>query len=91
MDERKLIYAVQGQSYGPMFDEKLTVAAWKTKPSWVVISADDRMLSPAMEQANAKKLNATAATLKTCHLAMLQEPQKVADVIDEAAQNALSR
>jgi pimeloyl-ACP methyl ester carboxylesterase len=32
MGERKLALAVQGQSYGPMFDEKLTVAAWKTKP-----------------------------------------------------------
>ncbi|MGD0303086.1 MAG: alpha/beta hydrolase family protein [Bryobacteraceae bacterium] len=28
--ERKLALAVQGQSYAPMFDEKLTVAAWKT-------------------------------------------------------------
>jgi pimeloyl-ACP methyl ester carboxylesterase len=89
--ERKLIYAVQGQSYGPMFAEKLTVAAWKTKPSWVVISADDRMLPPAMEQANATKLNATATTLQTCHLAMLQEPEKVAAVIDDAAQNALQK
>jgi pimeloyl-ACP methyl ester carboxylesterase len=36
MAERELAFAVQGQSYGPMFDEKLTVAAWKTKPSWFV-------------------------------------------------------
>src|SRR5271170_3375116 len=41
MAERKLALAVQGQSYGPMFDEKLTVAAWKRKPSWAVISAND--------------------------------------------------
>src|SRR5258708_14331240 len=39
---RKLALAVQGQGYGPVFDEKLTVAAWKTKPSWAVISAKDR-------------------------------------------------
>jgi pimeloyl-ACP methyl ester carboxylesterase len=91
IDERKLIYAVQGQSYGPMFAEKLTVAAWKTKPSWVVISANDRMLPPAMEQANVKKLNATPTTLQTCHLAMLQEPEKVAAVIDAAAKNALQK
>jgi hypothetical protein len=32
MKERELALAVQGQSYGPMFDEKLTVAAWKTSP-----------------------------------------------------------
>ena len=89
--ERKLVYAVQGQSYGPMFDEKLTVAAWKTKPTWVVISADDRMLPPAMETANAKTMGAAATTLQTCHLAMLQEPAKVVEVIDSAAKNALKK
>ena len=46
MAERELALAVQGQSYGPMFDEKLTVAAWKTEPSWFVVSANDRMLHP---------------------------------------------
>jgi pimeloyl-ACP methyl ester carboxylesterase len=91
MEERKLILAVQGQSYGPMFDEKLTVAAWKTKPSWVVVSADDRMLPPAMEQDNAKRLGATETTLQTCHLAMLQEPEKVVAVIDDAARKSLAK
>jgi pimeloyl-ACP methyl ester carboxylesterase len=91
MAERKLVYAVQGQSYGPMFDEKLTVAAWKTKPSWVVISADDRMLPPAMEAANAKTMGAITTTLQTCHLAMLQQPAKVVEVIDDAARKALQK
>lgn len=89
--ERKLVLSVQGQSYGPMFGEKLTVAAWKTKPSWVVISADDRMLPPAMEESAAKKLGATAVTLQTCHLAMLQDPEKVAEVIDDAAKKSSIR
>src|SRR5215469_14703144 len=34
MSERRLVLAVQGQIYGPMFDEKLTHAAWKSRPSW---------------------------------------------------------
>jgi pimeloyl-ACP methyl ester carboxylesterase len=89
--ERKLILAVQGESYGPMFAEKLTTAAWKTKPSWVVISADDRMLPPAMERAEEKKLNATATVLPTCHLAMLKAPVKVASVISDAAKQALRK
>jgi pimeloyl-ACP methyl ester carboxylesterase len=91
MAQRKLVFAVQGQSYGPMFDEKLTVAAWKTKPSWVVISANDRMLPPAMEEASAKKMGATPTTLPTCHLAMLEEPAKVAAVIDDAAKKSLKK
>src|SRR5258706_16203197 len=42
MSERKLALAVQDQSYGPMFDEKLTVAAGQTESSWAIISAQDR-------------------------------------------------
>jgi pimeloyl-ACP methyl ester carboxylesterase len=85
MAERRLVLAVQGQTYGPMFDEKLTHAAWKSKPSWHVISTNDRTLSPAMEEDAAKRSGGVAVRLRTCHVAMLQEPEKVADVITEAA------
>jgi pimeloyl-ACP methyl ester carboxylesterase len=88
MAERQLALAVQGQSYGPMFDEKLTVAAWKTKPTWALISTKDRMLPPAMEESAAKRMGAVTTTVETCHMSILQEPAKVAAVIDEAAKKA---
>jgi len=91
MATRKLALAVQGQSYGPMFDEKLTVAAWKSKPVWAIVSANDRMLPPAMEEAAAKRMDAVTTVLPTCHMVILEEPAKVAAVIDEAAKNALTR
>jgi pimeloyl-ACP methyl ester carboxylesterase len=89
MAERRLVLAVQGQIYGPMFDTKLTHAAWKSKPSWHVIATKDRTLSPAMEEAGAKKAGGVAISLPTCHLAMLQEPQQVADLIMEAAKKSV--
>ena len=91
MPERRLVLAVQGQIYGPMFDEKLTHAAWKSKPSWHVIATKDRTLTPAMERAGADKARGKAVALPTCHVAMLQEPQKVADLITEAAQEAVKK
>lgn len=91
MADRQLFFAVQGQSFGPMFDEKLTVAAWKTRPVSVVVSSNDRMLPPAMELLLAKKLGLTATILSTCHLSILEQPEKVADVIDHAAKSALKR
>ena len=91
MAERKLALAVQGQSYGPMFDEKLTVAAWKTKPTWAAISTKDQMVPPAMQAADAKKMGAVTTTLSTCHMSILEEPAKVVAVIDEAAKRALAR
>jgi hypothetical protein len=74
-----------------MFDEELTVAAAKTKPSWAGHLDEDRMLPPAMEKAAAKKMGAVTTTLATCHMSILQEPAKVAEVIDEAARKALTK
>src|SRR5215510_3398484 len=87
MPERRVVAAVQGQTYGPMFDEKLTHAAWNSKPSWHVISMKDQTLTHAMEEAGAKKAGGKPIPLQTCHVAMLQEPEKVADVITEAAKS----
>ena len=89
--ERRLALAVQGQIYGPMLDSKLAHAAWKSKPSWHVIATKDHTLSPAMEEAGAKKAGGKAISLPTCHVAMLQEPQKVADLITEAAKEAFKQ
>jgi pimeloyl-ACP methyl ester carboxylesterase len=91
MADRKLALAVQGQSYGPMFDEKLTVAAWKTKPTWALISTKDQMVPPAMQESDAKRMGAITTTLATCHMSILEEPAKVAAVIDDAAKKALTR
>ncbi|HEY1212952.1 MAG TPA: alpha/beta hydrolase [Bryobacteraceae bacterium] len=86
--ERRQVLAVQGQTYGPMLDEKLTHAAWKSKPSWHVISAKDQTLASTMEEAGAKKANGKPYILPTCHVAMLQAPEKVAEVIMAAAEGA---
>ena len=91
MAERRLVLAVQGQTYAPALEEKLTRAAWKSKPSWHVIATKDRTLSPAMEEAGAQRAGGKAVSLPTCHVAMLQGPERVADVITEAAQNALKK
>ena len=64
----------------------------ESKPSWHVISTKDHTLSPAMEEAGAKEsLVARPFPLPTCHVAMLQEPEKVADLITEAANHAIKR
>jgi pimeloyl-ACP methyl ester carboxylesterase len=86
--DQKLFYDTQGQSYGPMFDEKVGVAAWTTKPSWVLISSNDRMLPPAMERDEVTKLKAVdTETLATGHMSIQEEPAKVAAFIELAAKH----
>ena len=67
------------------FNEKVSVAAWKTKPSYFIVAANDRMLATDLQLSMAKKIGAKTTILKTSHAPMLSQPQQVADVILEAA------
>jgi pimeloyl-ACP methyl ester carboxylesterase len=67
---------------------EVTTPAWKTKPSWYIIGANDRAISPELEAALAKKIGATTTTVSSSHVIMLAQPLKVADVILDAASKA---
>jgi pimeloyl-ACP methyl ester carboxylesterase len=69
---------------------EVTNPAWKSKPSWYIIAANDRAISPELEAAQAKKIGATTFTVPSSHVSMLAQPSKVADVIFEAASKARS-
>lgn len=77
----KIMAANQGPIKGSAFGDSVKAAAWKTRPSYYIISAKDRMISPDLEAAFAKKINATTTTLQTSHVPMLSQPKAVADVI----------
>ena len=83
--ETALIAATQGPIQAKAFGEPVTVAAWKTKPSYYIVSARDRMIAPQLEQSFAQKIGAATTTLQTSHVAMLSQPKAVADVIIAAA------
>jgi pimeloyl-ACP methyl ester carboxylesterase len=85
--ERKVIAATQ-QPVAAAFGDKMATVAWQTKPSWYIVASNDHMISPALEQAMAKKIKATTLTLAASHVPMLSQPQKVADFIVEAAKKA---
>jgi pimeloyl-ACP methyl ester carboxylesterase len=70
---------------------EVTVPAWKSKPSWYIIAANDRAISPDLEATQAKKIGATTTTVSSSHVIMLAQPSKVADVILDAASKAGSR
>jgi hypothetical protein len=42
----------------PAVGAKVTIAAWKTKPSYYIISSDDHMIPPVDERKFATKVNA---------------------------------
>ncbi|MBV8659365.1 MAG: alpha/beta hydrolase [Burkholderiales bacterium] len=82
--------AVMAVTQGPIqakaFGDKTTVAAWKTKPSWYIVSENDHMIQPDLERALAKKIGAKVTSLPTSHVPQQSRPADVARVIIDAVE-----
>jgi pimeloyl-ACP methyl ester carboxylesterase len=61
--------------------------AWKSKPSWFVIAGHDDVITAGLEQQEAEAMGAKTIELPTCHVAMLQEPDMIAEFISSAARS----
>jgi pimeloyl-ACP methyl ester carboxylesterase len=83
--QTRLMAATQGPISARSFDERVTAAAWKTGPSWYVLTRQDHMIDPALQQAMAEKIAARIVVLPTSHVPQLSKPAQVADVIIDAA------
>jgi pimeloyl-ACP methyl ester carboxylesterase len=90
-DEIAILTATQVPTSVTAMKGEITIPAWKSKPSWYIIAASDRAISPDLEAAQAKKIGATTTTVSSSHVIMLAQPSRVADVIFEAASKAGSR
>ena len=59
--------------------------AWKTKPSWYLVSTDDRMIPPDAQRAMSKRAGATVTEVKGSHAVYVSQPKAVATLIAKAA------
>ena len=67
----------------------ISEAAWKTKPTWYLLTTEDRMLPPDAQRLMSKRASATVVEVKSSHAVYLSHPQAVAHIIEEAARGAL--
>ena len=81
----ELLAAVQKPYAARLFLEQLPVPAWRTRPSWYLITTEDRVLSPKTQRMLAARIGATVHETPTSHLPFLARPQAVIDILLEAA------
>jgi pimeloyl-ACP methyl ester carboxylesterase len=63
--------------------------AWKSKPSWYLVAEDDRMIPPPAQRAMAGRAGATVVEVPGSHAIYVSQPKAVADLIAEAARDAV--
>jgi pimeloyl-ACP methyl ester carboxylesterase len=73
-------------NFADSFSATITTAAWKTKPSWMVVAGSDRTINPELERWYAKRANShTVEVAGASHSVYVSHPKEVADVIESAA------
>jgi pimeloyl-ACP methyl ester carboxylesterase len=60
--------------------------AWRTRPSWYLVSGEDRMIPPPAQRAMAERIGATTVEVAgSSHSVYVSQPAAVADLIKRAA------
>ncbi|MGE2737680.1 alpha/beta fold hydrolase [Mycolicibacterium vaccae] len=71
-----------------IFNDTLTQAAWRSKPSWAVVATQDEAIDPRMLRQTAERIGAQITEIDASHVVFLTHPRAVADVIDRAAKES---
>jgi pimeloyl-ACP methyl ester carboxylesterase len=84
--QARVMSAVQKPIAASSFTEKTTQAAWKSKPSWYLVSENDRMINPDLERFMAKRIGAEeVVSISSSHASMVSHPTEVTKLITNAA------
>jgi pimeloyl-ACP methyl ester carboxylesterase len=79
----------QVPNFADNFKAAITTAAWKSKPTWVLVAGADRTINPELERwyatrANSHKVEVSGAS----HAVYVSRPKEVAALIEQAASHA---
>lgn len=80
--------ATQGPIQAKAFEQTVSVAAWKTKPSWYLLATADHMITPEQQAAMAKTIGARVTKVDSSHVPQQSKPAAVAAVILDAVRQS---
>ncbi|WP_176590349.1 alpha/beta fold hydrolase [Sphingobium sp. EM0848] len=85
-DEQQMVWATQTVPLADLFNQPVKGAAWKSKPTYYILGAEDRTVHPDLQRFVAQRMNAKITELQSSHVPMLSQPERVYEVIREAAE-----
>ena len=63
----------------------ITEPAWRSKPSWYLVTADDRMIPPSAQREMSARAGSTVTEVEGSHSIYVSQPTIVAELIETAA------
>ena len=82
--EARVLYAVQQPFKKSLTTEKTTNAAWRSKPTFYAVSAQDRTINPNLQRFMAKRMGAKTIEIEASHLSLISHPDAITNLILEA-------
>jgi pimeloyl-ACP methyl ester carboxylesterase len=64
--------------------------AWKSKPSWYLVAADDQMIPPPAQRLMAGRAGAEVSETGGSHAIYVSKPEAVAELLERAAAGAMA-
>ena len=76
-------------NFGDNFSATITSAAWRTKPSWMLVAGADRTINPQLERWYAERAKSHKTEVPgASHVVYISHPKEVAAFIEAAARHA---
>jgi pimeloyl-ACP methyl ester carboxylesterase len=73
-------------NFADNFKAVITTAAWRSKPSWMLVATKDRTINPDLERWYAERAKSHKVEVSgASHCVYVSHPREVADVIESAA------
>jgi len=63
----------------------ISEAAWRSKPSWYLLTTEDRMIPPPAQQMMSERAGSTVEEVAASHSVYVSQPAAVAAIVEKAA------
>jgi len=81
----ELMAATQRPIAASALEDRATTAAWKTIPSWTLVTTEDLAIPADSMRFMADRAGSTTVEIEASHAVTVSQPAAVADLIDTAA------
>ena len=68
----------------------ISEAAWRSKPSWYLVTTEDRMIPPPTQREMSARAGSTVVEVDGSHSIYVSKPEAVADLVEKAASEVAS-
>lgn len=89
--EASVMAVTQKPFFGGIFEAPTKKVAWKSIPTWYLITTEDRCIPPDLQRFMAKRMNAKTTEVRASHSVFVSQPKATVKIIMDAAESVTRR